>query len=112
VISGGGVFWDFPRGTMIFAHADMANTLAGYLYFVQGGPWGWPLLQVALLDAPGGTNIALVDVIPLVALLGKIWFSLSGQRLNFLGFFALACFALPGRCRFFWRKPASAISRR
>jgi hypothetical protein len=37
VISGGGVFWDFPRGTMIFAHADMANTLAGYLYFVQGG---------------------------------------------------------------------------
>lgn len=49
-----------------------------------------------LLGAPGGTNIALIDAIPLVALLGKIWFSLSGQSLNFLGFFALACFTLPG----------------
>lgn len=93
--SGNGAFWDFPRGTMIFAHADMANTLAGYLYFIHA-PWGWPLLQTPLLGAPHGTNIPLVDAAPLIALLGKLWFSITGQSLNFLGFFALACFALPG----------------
>lgn len=95
VILGTGAFWKFPHGVVHDSFADMANCLAGYLYFIHGS-WALPLLQAPLLGSPAGTNIAFVDAAPLIALIGKLVFTLSGTSVNLLGLFAFACYVLPG----------------
>lgn len=49
---------------------DEAVSAIGQRYFLAA-PWGWPPLDAPRLAAPGGTNIALTDSIPLAMLLLK-----------------------------------------
>jgi hypothetical protein len=95
LILGTGPFWDYPRGTVPGGATDMAQVLVGYLSLLHA-PWSWPLLQAPTLLPPAGTNIFWLDAVPLVSLVGKLWFSLTGQVVNLLGAYLFACLALPG----------------
>jgi hypothetical protein len=88
-------FWQFPAGTIYHSQLDMADALAGYLYFVQS-PWHLPLFYVSALGTPAGTNVIYMDVVPIVALAGKLIHSLTGVTVNLYGGFLFLCFSLPG----------------
>jgi hypothetical protein len=94
-IAGTSSFWQFPAGTILGAQNDMAECLVGYLYLVKS-PWSWPILYVAKLGIPFGTNVFWLDVVPWLSLVGKIVFSLFGVAVNLLGVYVFACLALPG----------------
>ena len=82
-------FWQFPMGS------DMQVVFAAYLYYVQS-PWQLPLFYVSALGIPTGTNIIFTDVVPVVALVGKLIHSLTGAIVNPYGAFLFLCFVLPG----------------
>ena len=77
-------FWQFPEGTISGSQDDMAQVLVGYLYYVQS-PWHLPLFQVSALSTPAGTNVVFLDVVPIVALVGKVVRSLTGTTINLYG---------------------------
>jgi hypothetical protein len=56
--------------------------------------WHWPLLQVERLHWPEGANLIYADVIPGLALLTKLWQSLTGQAVNYFGAWIFASFLL------------------
>ncbi len=95
LILGTGRFWEYPAGTVPGSISDMAQVLVANLYFTQGA-WTWPLLMVPELMPPRGVNIFWMDAVPLVALIGKVLFAVSGHYTNLLGFYLFACLALPG----------------
>jgi hypothetical protein len=94
LLLGNGPFWDYPSGIMGGA-TDMVQVLVGYLYLVQS-PWSVPLLHVPNLGGPLGTNVFWLDVVPWVALSGKLIHSESGIIVNPYGIWLLACLVLPG----------------
>lgn len=95
-ILGTGAFWDAPSSIPFRGPPyDITQGLVGYIAF-QRMPWGWPLLHVPTLVPPDGLNIFWLDAQPLVALLGKIAFSLTGVPVNLLGVFGFSCLVLPG----------------
>ena len=67
----------------------------GYLYFIQS-PWHLPLFYVSALGTPAGTNVIFMDVVPIVALIGKPIHSLTGATVNLYGGYLFVCFVLPG----------------
>ena len=94
-VTGRHAFWQFPQGTIGGSQNDMAIPLAAYLYYVQS-PWHLPLFYVSALDTPVGTNVIFMDVAPIVALIGKLVYSLTGATVNLYGGYLFLCFALPG----------------
>jgi hypothetical protein len=88
-------FWQLPQGTIGGSQDDMASSLAAYLYYVQS-PWQLPLFHVSALGTPTGTNVMFTDVVPIIALIGKLVHSVTGATVNFYGAFLFLCFALPG----------------
>src|SRR5690242_19421622 len=94
-VTGRYAFWQFPKGTIGGGGADMAQVLIGYLYYVQS-PWHLPLFHVSALGAPAGTNVIFMDVVPVVALIGRLIHSLTGTTVNLYGGYLFLCFALPG----------------
>ena len=94
-ITGRHAFWEFPKGTVGGAGADMAGVLVGYLYYIQS-PWHLPLFYVSALGTPAGTNVIYMDVVPIVALIGKLIHSLTGATVNLYGGYLFLCFVLPG----------------
>ena len=88
-------FWQFPKGTIGSGGADMAQVLVGYLYYVQS-PWHLPLFYVSAVGTPAGTNVIFMDVVPVVALIGKLIHSITGATVNLYGGYLFLCFALPG----------------
>lgn len=98
VIAGDGAFWIFPRGTYTPGHSlnvDMADGFIGYLRFLST-PWRWDLTHVEEVLPPAGVKAAWMDMIPIVGLVAKLWRSISGSQVNLMGWYLLACFALPG----------------
>ena len=94
-VTGRHAFWRFPTGTIGGGGGDMAQVLVGYLYYVQG-PWNLPLFYVSALGTPAGMNVIFMDVVPIVALIGKLIHSLTGATVNLYGGYLFLCFALPG----------------
>ncbi|MBV8096927.1 MAG: hypothetical protein JO110_27530 [Acetobacteraceae bacterium] len=94
-VTGRDAFWQFPRGTLPNSGSDMVQVLIAYLYYIQS-PWHLPLFHVSALGAPSGTNVVFMDVVPLVALIGKVVHSLTGARVNPYGLYLFLCFVLPG----------------
>jgi len=93
-VAGRHAFWQFPEGTIPGSQNDMAQTLAGYLYYLQS-PWHLPLFYVSALGT-GGINVILLGVAPIVALVGKLVHSLTGTTINLYGAYLFLCFAFPG----------------
>jgi hypothetical protein len=88
-VSGRHPFWRFP------ITPDMQVVLAAYYYFIQS-PWQLPLFYVPALGAPTGTNVIFTDVVPIMALAGKLLHSVTGAVVNPYGAFLFLCFVLPG----------------
>ena len=70
--------WLFPLSSVwpaaplhVALVGDEAVFAVGQRYFLAEG-WDWPLLQAHRLAAPGGTNIAMTDSIPLAMLAAKL----------------------------------------
>ena len=59
-------------------------------------PWQLPLFHVSALGTPSGTNVIFLDVVPIIALIGKLVHSLTGAIINVYGPYLFLCFALPG----------------
>ena len=75
----GFVWWLMPVGSLFPARpidavfeGDNAQSVIGQRYFLADG-WHWPLLVVRRLAAPGGTNVAFTDSLPLVLLPLKVF---------------------------------------
>jgi hypothetical protein len=94
-VAGHDAFWWFPRGSIKSSENDMAQVLVAYFYYVQS-PWQLPLFYVPSLGTPVGTNVIFMDVVPIVALVGKLIHSLTGGTPNLYGAYLFLCFALPG----------------
>ena len=94
-ISGRHAFWQFPRGTIGGSDDDMAGVLVGYLYYIQS-PWHLPLFYVPVLGTPAGTNVIFLDVVPIIAFIGKVVHGLTGATINLYGGYLFLCFVLPG----------------
>jgi Family of unknown function (DUF6311) len=88
-------FWQFPKGTIGGSQYDMAMVLVAYFYFVQS-PWHLPLFYISALGTLTGTNIVFMDVVPIVALAGKLVHSLTGATINPYGAYLFLSVGLPG----------------
>jgi hypothetical protein len=91
-ISGDTPFWHYPKG-LIGSALDIRNTLSGYWWFVLDR-WRWPLLAVTAPNWPQGANAERFDIVPVVALLGKIFYTLTGQVANPYPWWVTGCFTL------------------
>ena len=94
-VAGRHMFWRFPHGTIPRSQMDMTQVLVGYVYFVQS-PWHLPVFYVSALNTPTGANVIFTDLVPIVALIGKLIRSLTGTTTNPYGAYLFLCFALPG----------------
>jgi Family of unknown function (DUF6311) len=94
-VSGQDAFWQFPAGTITGSQSDMAQVLVGYYYYVQSA-WRLPLFFISALGTPAGTNVVFMDVVPIVALVGKVVHSVTGLTINPYGVYVFLCFSLPG----------------
>jgi hypothetical protein len=93
-ITGRSTFWQFPHGTIAYSAYDMADVLVGYFYYLQS-PWNLPLFYVPALGAPAGANVIFMDLVPIVALIGKLIHGLTGAKINLYGAYLFLCSALP-----------------
>jgi hypothetical protein len=91
-VAGTSPFWALPTG-LIGGALDIRNALSGYWWFIQDG-WHWPLLALAKPNSPSGANAALFDVIPLVAIVGKLVYGATGLKVNFYPLWVTLCLAL------------------
>ena len=87
-VSGTGSHWDFLIG-------DAAQNIIGWHYFAAD-QWRFPLFAVPNLGYPEGTNIIFTDSIPLLALIFKTVYKLTGWQFNYFGFWFLLCYTLQG----------------
>jgi hypothetical protein len=90
-LAGTSAFWNNPRGVIAHSWGDMSTSISGVLFFEQDR-WRLPLFQVAKLAAPEGTNIIVTDSVPLLALVARMLFRLTGQTINPFGAWAAFCF--------------------
>ena len=93
VLMGTSEYWDSPHGIVGQSGADMLTAISAYDVFVRDD-WRWPLLRVEGLGGPGGTNIAFADGAPLLALIGRFVFRLTGATPVLFGYWTAGCFAL------------------
>jgi hypothetical protein len=77
---------NFPRG-------DQAQALTGAHYFIRD-EWRLPLFEVQNIGLDFPINVAFMDSIPLFALFFKIWYGLTGETVNYFGFWIAICFIL------------------
>ena len=87
-------FWALPTG-LLGGPLDIRNTLAGYWWFVLDD-WRWPLLALANPDWPHGANAELFDVVPAVAIFGKLLRSGFGLAVNPYPWWVTFCLAMNG----------------
>jgi hypothetical protein len=91
-LSGDAPFWHSPAG-LIGGTLDIRNALSGYWWFVQE-PWRWPLLAVSQPNWPAGTNAELFDIVPIVAVGGKLLHTMFGSLVNPYAVWVTGCFIL------------------
>ena len=93
-----GPFWANPRGPWlmdadgVIDSIDILTTQVAYTAFLHA-PWGIPLFFVPDLG-PNGSSVILVDAVPIVALLGKSLFWITGIAINPYGLWVGSCFLL------------------
>ncbi len=85
-ISGEGDVWQH-------AISDRATSLVGYYYFLAK-PWSLPLFRLDTLSTPEGMSLINSDSIPLLAIAGRLFRSLTGLTVNLYGLFMLGCLLL------------------
>jgi hypothetical protein len=63
---------------------DMAAGLIGYFAFAVDD-WRWPIFHTVRLDPPQGVNVIYTDLVPVLALVGKGIYNLTGQVPLYMG---------------------------
>jgi hypothetical protein len=86
--TGAGPRWQYPAN-------DIAAYLTAHAYFVHDR-WRLPLFALPMLGYPDGSSVIFCDAIPIVALIAKLWTSLTGRIVNLLGLWVLAAYMLQG----------------
>jgi hypothetical protein len=89
VLLGTGPFWSAPN------YPDMQQHLSAARYFLHDS-WRFPIFLTKTIMPPGGVSVVFLDVNPLLALMAKIWFSLTGINVNYFGPWIALCYALQG----------------
>lgn len=91
---------EFLQGNSVyFEIGDLPQHVTGWLLFAKDA-WRWPLLKTELIDPPRGAHIALMDSIPLAALLLKPFQPWLPENFHYFGLWhllnklALACGAV------------------
>ncbi len=74
-------------------NADAVESVLGYIYFAKDS-WRWPITATALPDLPEGGNIVYTDSIPIVALIGKIIYNVTGMLPLYLGRWATLAYGM------------------
>nr|MDA8403912.1 DUF6311 domain-containing protein [Desulfobacteraceae bacterium] len=77
---------NYPRG-------DQAQALTGAIYFIRD-EWRFPLFAVQNIGLGFPINVAFMDSIPLFAVLFKLWYGLTGEIVNYSGYWIASCFIL------------------
>src|SRR5262249_35064163 len=85
-------YWEHVQG-------DNSANWIGYLAFARDA-WRWPIFQTKLLAPPDGVNILFTDPIPVLALLGKGIFEITGYLPNYFGPWLLLAYALQSLCAY------------
>jgi hypothetical protein len=88
-LAGTSPFWDFPHGVVAGSDADFATVMIGDTYYAHAHG---PTLAAQNLDYPAGTNVAMLDGVPLVALAQRAVFALTGIVPNLLALWIGFCF--------------------
>ncbi|WP_137136904.1 DUF6311 domain-containing protein [Rhizobium sp. FKY42] len=90
----------FLQGTSAyFDNGDVLQHVTGWLLFAKDA-WRWPLLKTELINPPSGAHVALMDSIPLAALLFKPLQPWLPENFHYFGLWhllnklALACGAI------------------
>ena len=96
-LAGRGPFWAYPVGPWLEDPFDAKNNLdvLNYLVAYTGllrSPWTFPPFHVAAIGAPTGTNVVFLDVIPIVALSGRVISELLGTFIVPYGVWIGLCF--------------------
>ena len=96
-LAGRGPFWAHPVGPWLEDPFDAKNNLdvLNYLVAYTGllrSPWTFPPFHVAAIGAPTGTNVVFLDVIPIVALSGRVISELLGTFIVPYGVWIGLCF--------------------
>jgi hypothetical protein len=89
-IAGTSPVWENARGLVGSSWADIPTALSGYFYFVRQS-WNFPLFQIPGFGGTDGTNIIFTDSIPLVALLGRAMYCITGFTVNLYGAWIVFC---------------------
>ena len=84
-------YWRLPEGYS-GGPVDMRVILSGYFWFVQDA-WRWPLFRIVQADGPIGANAALMDVVPILALVCKLLRGVTGL-INPYPAWVIGCFGL------------------
>ncbi|KAF0280934.1 hypothetical protein FPL11_06470 [Spiribacter aquaticus] len=82
-ISGSSSFWRYLV-------SDRAQHVTGYLYFIQQ-PWSFDFLKIDHLGSLPNLSVVSTDSIPLVALIGKVYASITGTVWMPFGIWYVAC---------------------
>jgi hypothetical protein len=86
-IRGTATFWNNPQGPWLADSTDTENnidilsSLSGYYAYAQG-PWRFPVFLIPGIAPPEGTSGIFLDVIPIVALVGKLLTAATGVLIN------------------------------
>ncbi len=91
VLLGTAEYWHFPHGFVGGSWADMGTAVSGYTAFVQE-PFQWPLFRLATLG-DGGTSVLFTDSTPLLCLVGRGLFRVTGRVVPLYGAWAGLCLA-------------------
>ena len=92
VAFGSSDFWRLPQGAA-GGMIDVRTAMSGY-YWSALDLWRWPLFHLPHVNDAGGANAVLVDPVPILALIAKVWRSLTGAVVNLYPIWVTATFAL------------------
>jgi hypothetical protein len=69
----------------------MTTSISGYDAFIKNS-WAVPIFEVSQLGYPQGTNIIYTDSIPIIAIIGRIFYDVTGAAVNPYGAWTVTCF--------------------
>ncbi|MGA0562027.1 DUF6311 domain-containing protein [Ancylobacter sp. VNQ12] len=74
---------------------DNATSLAGFYSFAND-KWRWPVLFTSYINYPSGANIYYIDAVPVLAIIGKALFKITGYIYPYMGAWILSSYILNG----------------
>ncbi len=90
VLLGTAEYWNFPHGFIGGSWADMSTAVSGLAAYA-GERWQWPLFHLSTLGGKEGSSVLYTDSTPLLALIERVLFHLTGAAVPLYGGWAGLC---------------------